>query len=280
MSAIGSRVLRYVKRVWAMWPVWAVAGLVVFCSLLWGAFVVWSSGLRVISGGTASVLVGEDDGANVLQFLAHLGDSYGVLNAVFSGLALGAIALTIYFDSRARRESLKPLVIASIDSEEGVVLLRPETDGISARVVLRILISIKNATTDAALDAVAKVSLSTEAGTELAEGEFGLDHPLVHNQSAPGEVRLALTGASVGIALGELTSNKALVVSVATSYKSLEVVSWATSVDHTLSCADEYYGPMNRVRAGRELSESDWHKDREIPLACSVKRGTWRHSRA
>src|SRR5690606_4137757 len=96
-----------------------------------------------------------------------VGDMFGAVNALFSGLAFSAIAIVFLFESRSRRVSRKPLVIAILDEKDGVNVGRPLRHGEgTVRVPLTLEFSLTNQSPDAALNVgvLAKLKRSNAMG--------------------------------------------------------------------------------------------------------------------
>lgn len=261
---------------------WAIRILTFFCAIaLWFSTVYW---LPLLSAHVASLnpecKLQESSGCE--KFFSRLGttgDLFGSVTSLFSGLALFAVAVTLWADSRARREGLKPLVIANIEEEIGferaTLLELKKIDFIAS-------INVSNQTTDAALNVFVSGKLECE-NCSFKLPELRLEAPLVQAINRKVEIRHALSGQELPKLLATLTEeSKFILLTLITTYESLENISWSTSVIYELRCSkQDDITRLNAFRAGNQTSfDEHWNAKPLVLLESEVQKGSWKHNKA
>jgi hypothetical protein len=210
-----------------------------------------------------------------IQDLGSVGDIFGAINALFSGLALGAIALTLWVESRSRRESRKPLVLGSLEGAGGVEAFRPEPRGAEAMMSVSFSLGLQNQTMDAALNVLAKVKVVGRA----VSAAHSIDEPLLHGGTREVPIVLRFTGHDLDYFLGELTARRSVPVEVTTSYRSLEGINWETTVIYELSCREGQRDVQlfNSVRDNTWNNEETWPSGASVAIESRIKSGSWNH---
>ncbi|UOF12973.1 hypothetical protein IEQ11_14515 [Lysobacter capsici] len=210
-----------------------------------------------------------------LSAFGAVGDMFGAINALFSGLALGAIALTLWVESRSRRESRKPLVLGSLSREGGVEAFRPDVHVEGNPMSIKFSLGLQNQTTDAALNVLAKIKIRTRA----VYCTLSIDEPLLQGGVQEMPIELKLRDADLDYFLSELTARRSVDVQIITSYRSLEGVNWKTEVVYELSCraGQRDVQLLNSVRDDTWRDESGWPLGATVGIDFKIKSGSWDH---
>lgn len=210
--------------------------------------------------------------------IAHfgsLGDMFGAVNALFSGLALGAIALTLWLEARSRREARKPLVLGAIESKS-VEISRPYLDSGAPKVRVAFPVKLSNQTADAALNVALKLRILVGS---RPLGEVGLDGPLLRSIEQEAVVDFDLAKRTWEPLLDALTSQRDVEVELSTTYRSLEGINWRTVVSYRLFVrpTDQHYGLLDTLRNGTWGDEGVWQNDASVAVSAEIKQGSWDH---
>lgn len=248
-------------------------------ALLFGVLAViavWASSLWFVPHLHSVLSEGGVPSARVdISSYGSIGDMFGAVNALFSGLALGAIALTLWLEARSRREARKPLVVGGIDSTD-TTIGRPKRRGNDVFVPLRVPVKWSNQTADAALNVSGKLRLLLASKVSW---KVGLDGPLLREADQDTVFEVELAEAEWGPILTELTSQRPVEMELTTIYRSLEGVDWMTVVTYIFSVrtTDQHYGLLDAVRNGTWSDEGVWQVDALVPVSARIKQGSWDH---
>jgi hypothetical protein len=211
--------------------------------------------------------------------IGQTGDLFGSVSSVFSGLALLAVAVTIWFDASQRRSSKKPVIICLVNDERRIVF-----DDISkakpraVRASINLDVSVIN---DVAMNAKVRCWMKfgtypvfigvTDISTPMQAGSTPIVVEFIHRLGEDEVPELA----------AELRKHdRSIVLDVETSCESLEGVVWKTVVSHTLSFRSSDAEKLVALD-GKEDAELDklWADQATVLVDCSVTPGSWRHFR-
>lgn len=250
-----------------------------FSALLLGVLaliLVWISSLWLVPS-LHSLLVGGETASGRVDVGGYgsVGDMFGAVNALFSGLALGAIALTLWLEARSRREARKPLVVGGIDSAD-TTISRPKIKNGSVFLPLRIPVRLSNQTADAALNVSGRLRLLLGSRNVW---KVGLDGPLLRDADQDAVFDIELAKSDWSLILAELTSQRSVDMELATIYRSLEGVNWVTVVTYTFSIRtnDQHYSLLDAARNGTWNDEGVWQDDALVSISARIKQGSWDH---
>ena len=234
----------------------------------------WTSTIWLVPR-LAQMLIAAGYGPNESQSFGLVGDMFGAVNALFSGLALGAIALTLFLEARSRRESRKPLVVGGLESGE-VTIGRPVIEGGETLLPLRIPIMLSNQSDDAALNVAASLSMLGGPGTSWSTS---LDGPLLREISQEAVLEVKLREREWTQLLAELTSQRPVQMELSTTYRSLEGVNWKTIVVYRfyVRTTDQHYGRLDPIRNGTWNNDGVWQDDGLVPVSTQIEPGSWDH---
>ena len=96
----------------------------------------------------------------MLSALGATGDIFGAMTSLFSGLALFAVAFTLWSDTNARREARKPLMLLSLD-DDSVILRNPLLEP-HLQLTLAVNANVVNKNGEAAFNIVLNCSISSD----------------------------------------------------------------------------------------------------------------------
>jgi hypothetical protein len=220
----------------------------------------------------------EADCPGYMASLGLVGDMFGSVNALFSGLALGAIALTLWIESKSRREAKKPLVIGMLKSA-GIAIARPEAlaDG-NPKISVAIPLDVRNQSEDAGINVAVTAKFVLEHGQVTSET---LDWPIVKGGDEALLLSIELTGRALADFLVKLTAREKVSLHVETKYQSLEGVAWRTSVTYECFCRESSkdIARLNSVRdPAAWRSPESWEESAVVGLEHRVKKGSWAHT--
>lgn len=200
-----------------------------------------------------------------------VGELFGAVNALFSGLALASIALTLWVDSKSRREEKKPFLIASKGSDGAWVIERPKLDGSQVVVSLALDMEVLNQGQEVALN----VCISASIESLSVKWEYELQVPLVPAQKSNERMTLQLRGEDLTFVLDKLTNTQKVEIKVVTRYTSMDAVTWETSVVYevALGADPRDINLVNLIRAN--TWQDNWQGEAQVPLLMQIKRGSW-----
>lgn len=208
--------------------------------------------------------------------LGATGDLFGAINSLFTGLALFAVAVTLWIDSKARRQSLKPLVISVADKDFFIIddpKISPESS-----LKLQITPFVSNIVNEAALNVSVFVTLEADKATHRIP-ETIYETPLVQGVNLPIEIEHVIKGDFLSKFLNCLTvSNGHVKIVLETKYENLENVRWKTEVRYILELHNSTdIAKLNAIREKAENTQTLWSNS-AVALKSAVETGSWKRS--
>lgn len=218
------------------------------------------------------------DCKDILAALGASGDVFGAINSLFSGLALFAVAYTLWSDANARRESRKPLVTNYLDIDS-IIIKNPKITPVS-EIDLSVASKVINKNGEAALNVVLRCQIKAE-DVPLANFDSYLSQPLVSAGSEGVEKTISLKGDALAKLLGRLTEdNKPIAFIFEIEYESLENVKWETKVTYDVTCKPgDRRRRLNSLRSRTDDFERLWDNGAQVALEAQVRGGSWVHHR-
>lgn len=215
---------------------------------------------------------------DVLSALGATGDVFGAMTSLFSGLALFAVAYTLWSDANSRRESKKPLIINYLDNNS-ITIKNPNIQTTS-EIELFMTSVVCNKNGEAALN----VSMRCEVmvgNKKLGEFNSFLKQPLVSEGKEEIEEVIKIKEDKLAQLLVNLTEdNKPVLLSIQILYNSLENVQWETRVSYNVSCkAGDRRKRLNSLRSKTDDFSDLWSNGAQVPLEVEVREGSWSHHR-
>ncbi|QTP60324.1 hypothetical protein HNO53_17350 [Billgrantia antri] len=215
-----------------------------------------------------------------LVIYGSIGDMFGATAALFSGLALFAVAATLWIDINARREGRKPLVISMLD-QESILFKNPSIKN-GRELTISISLALSNQTEEAAINVMTYGQLVSEGSTETF-GPSHLQAPIIKGPSESITIEKTINGHNLDKFLTKLTEQGCIFLELITSYESLENVKWSTRTTYILTSNDTTSTKrLNAIRSGiteDEDFEVLWGNKAAASLTSDVKEGSWRHQR-
>ena len=253
---------------------WVIAAVFAFVAVCWAAslFLVPAAFEWMVSNASCGEESASECGAKAIASYGAFGDMFGAASALFSGLALAAIALTLYIDAAARVRSRRPLVVAQLDTEYAFQISRPVTADGSTTIVLEGRFSIANKSDEPAFNASVQISVPS-IGLKVSKPHSGF----VIEQSSV-EWKAEVTAESVESALRLLTENRTIELHVAASYSNLDGAKWRTSHRYAIARrgATRDVDLLNSIRNGEWVDR--WDAQDVVQLTAKVVADSWTHA--
>ncbi|MEH6412707.1 hypothetical protein [Pseudomonas sp. CGJS7] len=253
-------------------------------SVLLTAIILWCAALIIVPSMTQLLTklncesLKEDQCQQFISTLGSTGDIFGAVTSLFSGLALFAVAITLWADSNSRRESRRPFLMAELNSDS-LELSSPIPTG-EKSITLKANLSISNQVDEAAFNITLK-SILKHQGLKLQLPHAHLAFPLMGKAS--GEIKLdcPITGGHFNNFLSQLTSGNPIELDTEIIYENIEGVKWTTSAIYELTCTHTIHrNRLNAARGNNEDFAKQWENDPAVPLSPAPKSGTWKHSKS
>jgi hypothetical protein len=212
------------------------------------------------------------DGATTWSELGSLGDVFGVANSLFAGMAFAAIAYTLHRDHLHRKRDRKPLLLTKLDSELGVIFLRPITTVKPGelQLPLRLNFSVDNKSPEPAFNTRVMFSLANSTFSyEYSCQEFVIE-------SEEGSVTRHVSLPDVAGVLRVLTEREAAELTIRSSYDNIEGAGWTTGARYRLSLrtGGRDIGLLNAVRDSATAWSETWGESDEVALEVQLIPGS------
>lgn len=107
--------------------VWVPLAVLVIAIAVWFSTMIWLPAASAKLQATIPACQSDPHSESCVRAMTKYGvtgDLFGAVNALFSGLALFAVAWTLWLDSRSRREAKRPLLVLRLD-DDAVTLDEP-----------------------------------------------------------------------------------------------------------------------------------------------------------
>lgn len=210
------------------------------------------------------------------------GDSFGAVNALFTGLAFAGVLLALHFQAEAARRATKPFVVPRFQRDKAAarIFVRkiPHQAG-QVRVAVRMILPLENCSDQAALNVVANLSIH-----ELApEASVALEVPLVARTEDECVIELVFVGNEVSRLVESLKGGGAR-ASLNVAYDSVDGVKWVSEVQYLLrifSGRGTDTALLDMVIDGAATIEGvDWGADTTVELEFAAVNGSWAYKEA
>lgn len=251
-------------------------------SVLLIAIILWCAALIIVPFMTTILVKLNCEQLNescqqVISTYGSTGDIFGAITSIFSGLALFAVAFTLWADSNSRRESRRPFVMAELNNDS-FHLASPDITG-EKSISLRANLNVSNQVDEAAFNIILKSKLRHE-GMELDLPATHLAFPLMGKSSGELNLSTSITGHYFNTFLAQLTAGNPIELDTTIVYENIEGVEWTTSAVYNITCAHTIHrNRLNSARGNNEDFAEQWANDPLIPLNPEPKSGTWKHSK-
>lgn len=230
---------------------------------------VFSSNIPACKAGLA-----DDACIKMVAALGQSGDIYGLASSLFSGLALFAVAATLWADYSARRTSIKPLLVCTIDDAKELLFDDPvHTLPRSVRFAASVVVKAANDT-----------ALNTSVSFVLSVGKFSLSLeeqdvqvPLLAGQAANIEFLKRLDATSIQQLIAEVDSGKTMTLHMEASCDSMEGLSWKTHVTYKLRFKNSDIEMIRKLMHDEAVLIEAWKNGAAVALHYEVVSGSWKH---
>jgi hypothetical protein len=261
-----------------------VVGLALFLVLIVLALLVWIWGPFVAVAVETMLRTSSQDCISAgpvcdsyFTRLGQSGDLFGPISSLFSGLALLAVAATIWIDVSSRRASRKPVVVCQINDEDRIVFDEPSQSEPRA-VRLNVALDV-TAVNDVALNTTILAKL-VSAEWEKSIPSTSLPVPL-RDGGSPHTVQLAirLDEQDIQRLVAAHAAGREIKLAVAAKCESLEGVHWTTAVDYVLRFRETDSDKIKALTGSPENFEKMWANQATVQAEYSVASGSWKHSK-
>ena len=206
--------------------------------------------------------------------LGQSGDIYGVASSLFSGLALFAVAATLWFDFSARRSSRKPLLVCTIDETKELSFDEPSHKR-PRSVRFRAAVKVK-AAHDTAMNISA--NLMFRAGNfNLDLGRLHVQVPLLSGDSEILEYGSLLRETEIKMFVDELNQGTKMFLDVSAQCNSIEELRWQTSVTYELSFHNSDIELIRKLTHDEAVLIEAWQGGAAVSLDYKIEADSWSH---
>jgi hypothetical protein len=206
------------------------------------------------------------------------GDSFGAINALFTGLALAGVVLTLFLHSESARRTAKPFVVPQLrrgNEDARISIGTPTRVGAVVRLPLEALIPIDNASEHPALN----ISLSLSVNGVNAIGTDITDVPLAARSVTTCHLKLEIVG-DEAVSFERLLSSDGVNFTIRTEYESVERVRWFSEASYLLRISknrpDDTVLLQNAIN-GNLTDENPWTAQATVDLEYSTISGSWKY---
>lgn len=230
--------------------------------------------------------------------MGQIGDMFGAANALFSGIAVAAVAVVLVFDMNERerdlkdregeleraKQSLQPFVVARIDPDStasGVAVGQAQYISDKLNVAVRFNVEFQNLSQDPAINVTFSVQDCSQSRSQV---ESVLPLPMSAIASQSGQVSLHYEGLEAEEVLGNLIDSGRR-FTIVTRYSNLNGIEWISSTIYTIKAPvgnDEIDGPRKSItealNKGAPIVPSDsMLGSGDVYLIASPVQGSWSH---
>lgn len=218
-----------------------------------------------------------ESGASTLEFLGAFGDTFGGLNALFTGLALAGVVLSLHRQAELSRRAVKPFVVSQVSKEKGGVRLgQPRTKDAMVCLPVRVATDLSGFGPSPALNVAVTVTLSMPNVNATEYSAL----PVLENNGAIVDVELLLKGSQVKEFAKELLEGRGVEMSLGVAYESIEQVRWRSLAAFKLSLDSSRKQDVELLGTAVDRlgdQESTWPQAKLISLDAQVLAGSWRY---
>jgi hypothetical protein len=211
--------------------------------------------------------------SDIFQLLGTTGDLFGAVNALFSGIALFAVAWSIWTDSQARKLSKKPFLIVRLNEDSLTLDDAQFTEPKGLRFVI-----------EAEIENLGEPSLNIQAAAflDVAGRRFAIALasellPMGASSSRDAIFRARLDREAIRALIQDFQHiGQHPMLSVSIEYSSLEEVRWETSVKYELETQD-VAKLVALVDNRHEEFDRHWQGGVAVGLRATTQPGSWAH---
>ena len=206
------------------------------------------------------------------------GDSFGAVNALFSGLALAGVVLTLFLHSEGARRSAKPFVVPRLsrsDAAARATIRDPERMAGSIRLPLQVSIPIQNSSSYVALN----VDVGLKIDGMPLHAITAVEIPLAPDDREVSVLSIDVTG-HYAERFVQMLRDGGVKITVHVSYGSVEDVRWITGASYVLTQNENRTEDRELLEAainGQLAAETPWTAETTVELDFATVRGSWQY---
>ncbi|UTA53520.1 hypothetical protein L3D22_14320 [Lysobacter soli] len=203
------------------------------------------------------------------------GDSFGAVNALFSGLALAGVVLTLFFHSEGAKRAAKPFIVPRLQrgSEDARVTIGgPTREGAQVSLPLTLSVPLHNASANPALNVSVKLAIQNIGPTPVAVTEI----PLSADSFSTCELTLKISGVEANRFVGAVCAD-GVIATLQVEYDSVEGVRWASLVKYMLRVNANRNEDAQMLRDAIDGAAGDnlWAAGATVDLVYELVPGSW-----
>lgn len=206
------------------------------------------------------------------------GDSFGAINALFTGLALAGLVLTLVLHSESARRVAKPFVVPVLDRAEALARVSVRLPNrVAGQVILpiEVILPVRNESAHPALNLSVRLAAIDVPFECLTNADLpvagGAGTAVVANASVSGaEARRFVTAVSAD----------GLLLSAKLECESVEGVRWRSSVSYLVRVDPNRQGDrdlLNQAIDGPIADADLWGGNAQVDLLFSTVAGSWKY---
>jgi hypothetical protein len=214
--------------------------------------------------------------AGVIAAFGQSGDIFGIVSSLFSGLALFAVAITLWNDYSVRRTSVKPLLVCTIDENKQLAFDEPHHT-VPRSVRFRVSVAVKAAN---------ETAMNVMAHAHLEVGDLRLDldkryvqTPLLVSQQEVLEFSKRLNEAEIAQLINQVNQGHSLMLNLRARCDSMEELSWITQVTYKLTFRNSDVEMIRKLQHDEAKLLEAWQGGAAVDLLYEIKPGSWWHQR-
>lgn len=218
----------------------------------------------------------------VQEAMGNFGDSFGAVNALFTGLAFAGLVLTLYFHSEGARRVPKPFVIPRLLPREAnarISVGMPNRSEGSVNLPVSIILPVSNMSSHPAMNVEVKVSLIGVG----SDSNYVLPVPLVQPDSYDCSLSLVVMGPNAQSFVNEVCG-AGLRMGVSVQYESIERVKWESKalylVRSSLNRPDDAKLLADALNGPLEPPAALWESQTTVDLDFEAVSGSWSYGEA
>ena len=206
--------------------------------------------------------------------IGSVGDWFGAVNALFSGLALIGVGYSLYRQAEYSRRAVKPLLHPVIDSAAGlggVTVLRYNVENGAVLLPISIAIKLQNLSAEVALDA----DVDVEVNGHAISIPVGVGRPLTANDQETVTIKGSLKGDAASAWIRELEAGRGE-VAVVVKYQSVEEIKRSTHYRFRLTIDPSDVEVLQLAVSQTDQTASAWGGGKKVQFDVAPITGTWR----
>ncbi len=255
------------------WHVWTV--FIIFL-LIWLTSFVWFPVLARFSIEHFPPSIADVSSAiDPVARYGAVGDWFGAVNSLFSGLALAGVALTLFLQSRATRRTSKPLLHPFVDETSdpigGAAIERFSILAGQVALPLVITFTAKNVSQDVALE----TEYTIDVDETVSSGVHAIGEPLAQGVSKIFTKRLILVGNSGNKFVARIASKHARITFIV-DYVNVEGLKFRTKCAYLVSASDSDLEALRVALSQDESTNSAWGGGKRVVLELKLERDSWK----